>query len=177
MSGAVALGGAILTEILAHKFSKRFLYLVGFGLMLVCYVIMYFLGTSTMSFTVIGAIWYLGLALVNSTQVGLYSDAVDYGVYKEKKDCRAWLMAIAGFPPKMGNLGRAFIVGWGLVVIGFSATADITPQIIEGFRFLMCFLPAIIFLVGFILLIFGYRLNDTKMKEVQAGLEEMGLSR
>ncbi len=176
MSGAVALGGAILTEFLVHKFAKRTIYLVGFGIMLASYIVMYFIGNTTMTFTVIGAIWYIGLAFVNSTQVGLYADAVDYGVLKAKKDCRAWLMSIAGYPPKMGNFGRAVIVGFGLVIIGFSATAEVTPAIIEGFRVLMCLLPAGIFLIGFLLLLFGYKLNDAKMKEVQAGLEEAGLA-
>lgn len=176
MSGIMALIGAIVTEFLVHKFAKRTMYLVGFVIMLVCYVVMYFFGTTTLSFTVIGAIWYIGLAFVNSTQVGLYSDAVDYGVYKAKRDCRAWLMSIAGYPPKMGNLGKALITGVGLMAIGFSASAEITPAIVDGMRFLMCLLPAGIFVIGLVILLVGYRLNDNKMKEIQTGLEDMGLA-
>lgn len=177
MSGAMALGGAILTELLVHKFPKRTMYIAGFVIMIGCYAAMYFFGTTTIAFTAIGAVWYIGLAFVNSTQVGLYSDAVDYGVYKEKKDCRAWLMAIAGYPPKMGNLGRAFITGFGLVAIGFSASAEVmAPGVIEGMRILMCVLPGGIFVIGLLVVLFGYRLTDEKMKEVQAGLQKMNLS-
>ena len=175
MSGAVALGGAIFTEIIAHKFQKKMIYLTGYCTMLVCYLLMFFFANSAMTFTVFGAIWYLGLALVNSTQVGMYSDAVDFGVHKEKKDCRAWLMAIAGFPPKFGNWGRSLVTGFGLVAIGFSATAEMTPAVLDGLRMLMTLLPAGIFAVGIVILIFGFRLNDAKMKTIQADLLEMGL--
>lgn len=176
MSGIVALLGAILTEVLVHKFQKRTMYLCGMFIMFGCYIVMYFFGNTTWGFTVIGAVWYIGLAFVNSTQLGLYSDAVDYGVWKYKKNCRGWLMAIAGFPPKMGNLGRAFVVGFGLAIIGFNAKVDPTPEVVEGIRAIMCVIPAVIFLAGILLVIFGFRLDDKKMEVVQADLKAWGLA-
>jgi Na+/melibiose symporter-like transporter len=176
MSGVMALVGSVLTEIIVHKIPKKTMYVAGYIIMILCYLAMFFFGTTTLGFTVIGAIWYIGLAFVNSTQVGLYSDAVDYGVYKAGKDCRAWLMAIAGYPPKMGNVGRALITGFGLVIIGFSASVDPTAEVIFGMQVLMCLLPAAIFVVGLAILLFGYRLNDQKMLEIQAELKKKGLA-
>lgn len=177
MSGIVALIGAVLTEFLVHKIQKRTMYIIGFVIMIACYCVMYFFGTTVWGFTIIGAVWYIGLAFVNSTQVGLYSAAVDYGVWKSKKNCRAWLMSIAGYPPKMGNLGRAVIVGFGLAIIGFDASAAvIEPSVIEGIRLIMCLLPAAIFVVGLLVMLFGYRLTNAKMEKIQADLEEWGLA-
>lgn len=174
-SSIVALIGAIATEFVAQKFKSKAIYLMGFCTMLVCYILMYFFGTTTMSFTVIGCVWFFGLALVNSSEVGLKANAVDYGVWKAKKNCRAWLMSAIWFAPKTGNLGRALVSGFGLVAIGFSATAPITPEVIEGIRMLTCLLPASIFVIGLLFLVFGYRIKEDQMDKIKKDLVDWDL--
>lgn len=176
-SGIIAMIGSFLAEALIHKISKRTLYLFGYIVMIICFVLMFIFGLSAVAFIILSATWYFGLSFVNAAQVGMYADGIDYAVYKQKSDCRAWLMSLTTIPPQIGNLGRAVFVGLGLAVIGYSAQVTPAPEVVLGIRVLACIIPAVLMAIGLFMLLKWFNLEDKELITIREELTALGLNK
>lgn len=174
-SGIIAMVGSFLAEALVRRLSKRTLYLAGYVIMIACCFAMFAFGTSVGSFIVLSCGWFFGLSFVNSSQIGLYADGIDYGIYRNKVDCRLWLMSLTTIPPRIGNFGKALVVGVGLAAIGYSAHVAPTPEIVLGIRGLACIAPALLMVVGLVVLLKWFTLDDGKMIEIREELAACNL--
>ncbi|WP_165054587.1 MULTISPECIES: MFS transporter [unclassified Adlercreutzia] len=175
LSGVAAIIGALLSQFIVRFVDKWVLYLVGLvGLMTIMIACFLFVNGDGMTFIVLMSVGFLFVSFINSTQLGLYADAVDYGVYLHKSDVRGILMAMLGFAPKIGILLSGVVVGVGLSVIGYDA-ADVTAEAIAGLPFVMLLIPACCLAVGVAILLATNRLTNDKMVPVRAFLTEAGL--
>jgi len=176
-AGIIAMIGAFLSEILVQKISKRALYYTGYVTMISSLLLMFLFGLTVPAFILLACLYYFGLSFVNSGQIGLYSDGIDYAVYKQKSDCRIWLMSLTNLCPSLGNFGRALVVGLGLAIIGYSAQVTPTPEVIMGIRILACIVPASLMVIGIFVLYKWFDLSDKKMIEIREELMSLGLAR
>lgn len=176
-SGIIAMIGSFLAEALVHRMSKKTLYLSGYIIMLSSLVLIFLFGLTTPVFITLSFLWFFGLSFVNSAQIGMYADGIDYSVYVQRRDCRVWLMSLTTIPPRIGNFGKALVVGLGLTAIGYSSGVPPTPEVIEGIRVLTCIIPGIIMAVGLFVLLKWFTLNDAKMVAIREDLMANGLSK
>lgn len=177
VSGIAAIVGSLLSQFIVRYIDKWLLYLVGlvglFAIMIACFL---FVNRDGMTFIVLMSVGFLFVSFINSTQVGLYADAVDYGVYIHKSDVRGILMALLGFAPKIGILFSGVMVGVGLNAIGYNA-ADVTAEAVAGLPVVMLLIPACCLAVGVVILLLTNRLTNDKMVPVRTYLTEAGMLR
>ena len=176
-SGIIAMVGSVLAEIAVRYVAQKTIYILGYAIMIVCFFLMYAFGLSTPVFIVLSCIWFFGLSFVNATQISMYSDGIDYGIYRRGVDSRLWLMSLTTIPPRIGNFGKALVVGIGLAAIGYTAQVVPGPEVIDGIRFLACIAPAIIMVIGLIVLLKWFTLSDTQIIEIRKELEVAGLGK
>lgn len=176
VSGVMAIIGSFLCEALTRRIDKRVVYIAGLVILIAAYLCAYFFAVDTFSFLIMAAFAFLGLSFVNSTQIGMYADAVDYGMYKSGRNCKAWLTAMCGYAPKIGIFGSSVVVGVGMTAIGYDASATMSLEVAQGINFLMTLLPACLMILGLICVLALDRLNNAKMVEIRKSLAERGLS-
>lgn len=106
---------------------------------------------------------------VSVLQWAMYTDVADFGEWKMGRRATGLIMAASLFALKLGlTLGGA-IVGWVLAYYGFVANQPQTPGTLKGIVLLMSIYPAIIGIIGGLLMIF-YPLTNTMMVKIEEDL-------
>lgn len=106
---------------------------------------------------------------VSVLQWAMYTDTADFGEWKMGRRATGLIMAASLFALKLGlTLGGA-IVGWVLAYYGFVANQPQTPGTLKGIVLLMSIYPAIIGIIGGLLMIF-YPLTNTMMVKIEEDL-------
>jgi GPH family glycoside/pentoside/hexuronide:cation symporter len=119
----------------------------------------------------------LGQGICYSVSTALYADTCVYAQWKLGTDSRGWIMGLATLPLKIAIIGRSLIVNISLMLVGFSAVAiragtqQVTEELKKGITAAFALIPAIILLVGIVLLLFGYKLTREKIVQYQTEID------
>lgn len=106
---------------------------------------------------------------VSVLQWAIYTDTADFGEWKMGRRATGLVMAASLFALKLGlTLGGA-IVGWVLAFYGFQANQVQSGDAINGIILLMTIFPAIMGIIGGIIMIF-YPLNNKMMVKIEEDL-------
>lgn len=106
---------------------------------------------------------------VSVLQWAIYTDTADYGEWKMGRRATGLVMAASLFALKLGlTLGGA-IVGWVLAFYGFEANQVQSADAINGIIKLMSIYPAVIGILGGIIMIF-YPLSNKMMVKIEEDL-------
>ena len=90
------------------------------------------------------------------------NDISDYNVMKYGQDNRAVIQSISGTTIRMGTALATTIASFGLAAVGYSATAEVTPAIINGITALMAYGPAIVCILSALAFIF-YKIDEKEL--------------
>jgi GPH family glycoside/pentoside/hexuronide:cation symporter len=102
-------------------------------------------------------------------QWAIYTDTADYSEWKNGRRATGLVMSASLFALKLGlSLGGA-IVGWVLAYYGFIANQDQTTEGLNGIVLLVSLFPAIIGILGGILMLF-YPITNELMVEIEEDL-------
>ncbi|MCB9220121.1 MAG: MFS transporter, partial [Ignavibacteriales bacterium] len=171
LTGTVAtILGAVLTKWISKTIDKKNTYsgflILSSGLNIFFYflspenVILIFLLNILLSF-------FLGP--VSVLQWAMYTDTADYSEWKNGRRATGLIMSASLFALKLGlTLGGA-LAGWTLAYYGFIANEIQNEQTITGIKMLMSFFPAIIGILGGILIIW-YPLTNKMMIKIEEDL-------
>ena len=100
----------------------------------------------------------------------MYTDTADYSEWKKGRRATGLIMAASLFALKMGlTLGGA-IVAWMLDYYGFAANQIQSAETINGIIMLMSVFPAIAGIVGGLMILFFYPLNNEMMVKIEEDL-------
>ena len=77
------------------------------------------------------------------------------------------IMSMSILPIKIGIAVGGGVIGYGLAAIGYSSTAEMTPELVSGIMKLVSLVPAA-FCVIPLFIIFFYKLTDAKVAEFMA---------
>ena len=80
------------------------------------------------------------------------------------------MMSLFNLVPKIGTTVGAFVMGWGLVAVGFDK-ANVTESAVQGIRMLFSLVPGAILIIGIIMFII-FPLNDEKVRQMQQEIRE-----
>lgn len=106
---------------------------------------------------------------VSVLQWAMYTDTADYSEWKNGRRATGLIMSASLFALKLGlTLGGA-LAGWTLAYYGFIANEIQTEETIMGIKMLMSFFPAIIGVLGGLLIIW-YPLTNKMMIKIEEDL-------
>jgi len=179
---AVAFGAQVvvmmLIPALRKKLSKNFLYIAGFGVQIIGYLVILLMAYTNIYspetwyvLCVPGVLIYAGYGTLNVIMTVFLSDSVDYGEVKYGSRDESVLFSMQTFSVKLASGIAVFLAGYVIrwVHLDVDATAQ-TMQTLQGLRMWMT-LPAIALLIcGVIVYIKFYKLDDKKMEEITSQL-------
>ena len=168
VTGLVA---TFVSEPVARKVGIRATYLVGIGVSFAFSVVCLFVGASSMmAFIVCICGIYFGMNFMNGTMMGMQSNAIAYGEWRDGKTAKAFIMSTFQWCPKIANAVAGLLTGFGLAAIGFVSGMEASPELAQGMVNIICLIPAVCFGVAFAAFFFGYRLTPKKMERIAVDL-------
>lgn len=124
-------------------------------------------------FLVIMFIGYLGIGLFNTTIWAFVTDVIDYQEYLTDTREDGTIYSIYSFARKIGQALAGGLSGLALTKVGYVAGATTqTEQVSNSIKSFATLIPAIAYLIVFLILAFVYPLNKAKLVELTKNLEE-----
>ncbi len=124
-------------------------------------------------FLVIMFIGYLGIGLFNTTIWAFVTDVIDYQEYLTDTREDGTIYSIYSFARKIGQALAGGLSGLALTKVGYVAGAAAqTEQVSNSIKSFATLIPAIAYLIVFLILAFVYPLNKAKLVELTKNLEE-----
>ena len=158
----------------AFKGSKNAV-IVAFVVMIVTLLISRFMYTQMMVVVVMMTIAQAGYGLIYAVIPAMYGDCVVYSEWKTGKNFAGWISGLQVLPLKIGFFARGVIIPAILAAAGFVAgmspdqsTLALQEGIVNGWFVL----PAILCVISMLILIFGYRINNTVLAKAEAEIAE-----
>ncbi len=171
MSGTIAtVLGAILTNWFAKIFDKKNIYL-GFLILsaLMCTSFYFLQPQNVILIFALNLLVSFFFGPVSVLQWAMYTDAADFGEWKNNRRATGLIMAASLFALKLGlSLGGA-ISGWVLAFHGFAANQVQTHESMRGIMMLMSIYPAIFGIIGGAMMFF-YPLTNKMMIKIEEEL-------
>jgi len=165
-----AILGALFTAWFAPRIGKKAAFMIYFTIAIVCTAALYPLRPEQLM-----TIYWLQIAgsftggSLSALIWAMYADAADFGEWKTGRRATGLVFSASTMSQKIGWAIGGFVAAFLLSAVGFEANKAASPQVQQGLRLMMSLIPA-----GFGVLAMGvmllYRLNDKKMKSIEADL-------
>ena len=169
-SAILGVGGSLVATWIGPRLGKRHTYWMAMLGAAIVFTAARFVATDAWSFAVMFSLGSAFVAMASCMNTALFSDTVVYGEWKNGKNIRAFTMALLNLPVKLSVILRSAVVTTGLIVIGYIANADPTPEVVGGIKSLIAFSNAVACLLGAVIFFLGYKLKDADIVKMQAEL-------
>ncbi len=159
--------GSLLAPLIVKKLGKKPTFIFSTSINGIVYIILRLTGGRDPAIFI--ALVSLGALLgASGMSIGpaLYSDTVEYGRWKTGKDGRAFIMSMFSMPVKIGVALSGAVVGYGLALIGYDPTSEVTAELVNGIVNLTTLIPIICSIVSALLFALFYKLTDEKVVEL-----------
>ena len=167
-TGLMILGSFIAPFVAKYIKGSRNLYALGVGIFTSCLLCAFLLGTNPVVLTALMCVGYVGWAFAHSCEIAYYSSVVDYTSLRAGRDLKPFMMMLFSLIPKLAITIGSTVLGFGLVAIGFDATA-VTAEAASGLKFLFSGLPAAFGIACVVLTLFNpmnKKLSDQVAREL-----------
>nr|WP_243166202.1 glycoside-pentoside-hexuronide (GPH):cation symporter [Acetobacterium fimetarium] len=161
---------AMLAAPVAKKLGEKNAYVIALGILIIGLLVVWFLPLEATPFKIIMFVAYIGYGLPDSLGVAMYSATVDYGEWKTGKNARGFIMSLISFPIKISVFIRSVIIAAVLASVNYVADMAVTPQLIQAIKNGFALYPAIIMIIGMVLMFGLYSLTPKKMEEISRDL-------
>lgn len=166
----IAFFGALIVKPVANKIGKRSTFIWTSFFSAICVFALLATGSNGVAFIVLMALFQF-FGIFSSTLIPTFmADIGEYTAITQGSKARAFVFSIGGMSIQLSSVVGAAIAAFGLVVIGFEATA-VTPAAIAGLSNLFIFgiggltvLAAVLF--------FAYPLTEKYMEDLRNGQKE-----
>jgi glycoside/pentoside/hexuronide:cation symporter, GPH family len=157
---------------LVSKFGKKEVASAGIGLAAVIYMLLFFLKDLTaIQFVSITAIGMFGFGFFNLVIWAFVTDVIDYHEYLTGLREDATVYSIYSMARKIGQAIAGGIGGIAIAAVGYNATfAHQTEEALNGIHGLATLVPAVIYIVIFLILVFLYPLNKQRTNQLSLDL-------
>lgn len=156
------------------KFGKKETAAVGMLLAGGVYGLLYFLpNLSAMQFIYISAIGMFGYGFFNIVVWAFVTDVIDYHEYLTNLREDGTVYSIYSFARKVGQAIAGGIGGFAIAIVGYDSTREVqTQEALDGIHTLATLVPAVIYILIFLILTFLYPLNKKKTLQLAEDLAE-----
>ena len=168
----LGVGGSFIATWIGPRLGKRHTYWMAMLGAAVVFAAARFIGTGAWSFAVMFGLGSAFVVMASCMNTALFSDTVVYGEWRSGKNIRAFTMALLNLPIKLSVVMRSAVVTTGLIMIGYIANAEPTPEVVSGIRSLIAFSNAVACLLGAVIFFLGYKLKDEDIVKMQTELAE-----
>ena len=162
-----SIGGAMITAPLAKRLGKRNLFIYALIFSGIVNALLVFCGPeNTGSIFTIGIISETAAAIFPTLFFAMLGDAADYSEFKNGRRATGLIYSAGSFSTKFGGGVAGAIIGFVLAAFNYNGQDAVAIQgAVPGIIMLMSWIPAIIALMGAVLMTF-YPLNQKKMDEI-----------
>lgn len=162
-AGSVAgLLGAWLSKIICSKMGKKKAFIIFSIVTGLMYMMIAWFGSASIPFLII-RIAIGAFSVVGGMLIPVFAnDISDYNVMKYGQDNRAVIQSISGSTIRMGTALATTIASFGLVAVGYTAGAEVTPAIISGITNLMAYGPAAVCILSALAFVF-YKIDEKEL--------------
>ncbi len=159
---------------LVTKYGKKEVAAAGLLLSAAVYALLYLLPNLTATpFIAILSIAMFGYGFFNLVVWAFVTDVIDYHEYLTGLREDGTVYSVYSFARKVGQAIAGGVGGLAIAAVGYDATREMqTQDALEGIHKLATLVPAIIFLVIFLILVFLYPLNKKRTNQLAADLAE-----
>ena len=150
----------------SKRLSKKAAYNMGMGLLAVALVIVYFVREFD-PVLLIPALCLAGIGISTNflSPWAMVPDTVEYGQLKTGLRREGILYGTSFFGQKLASALAGFIAGQGLGIVGFVANKAQRPEVLDGIRMMMSFVPIGLIVAGIIVISF-YPISQVKHQEI-----------
>lgn len=162
-AGSVAgLLGAWLSKIICSKMGKKKAFIIFSIVTGLMYMMIAWFGSASIPFLII-RIAIGAFSVVGGMLIPVFAnDISDYNVMKYGLDNRAVIQSISGTTIRMGTALATTIASFGLVAVGYTGGAEVTPAIISGITNLMAYGPAAVCILSALAFVF-YKIDEKEL--------------
>jgi GPH family glycoside/pentoside/hexuronide:cation symporter len=156
------------------KFGKKETAAVGMLLAAVVYILLYFLpNLTTTQFIAVSAVGMFGFAFFNIVVWAFVTDVIDYHEYLTGLREDGTVYSIYSFARKVGQAIAGGIGGFAIAAVGYDATREVQTQgALDGIHALATLVPAVVYLLIFLILLFLYPLTKQRLNQLTIDLAE-----
>ena len=168
----------LMIPLIRKKVEKLHLFIAGIVIQIVGYLILLAISFTDSYkgmwyiFLIPGILVYAGYGILNVMLTVFLSDSVDYGEMKNGTREESVIFSMQTFTVKLASGIAAFLSGLAIDWIGLvtEAGAEQTASAITGLHFWLTVPPMLLLVLAFVVFRKKYRLDDSRMKEVQEKL-------
>ena len=149
---------------------KKNTMLLGFGISIIADTINFLLPSTSVSFTILAAIAFIGISIPNGVVWALISDIIDFGEWKTGKRAAGITYAAFNFSRKLAQSISGFSAGLGLTLIGYVPNTMQTHHSLVGIKGLLLLYPAVTLFISALIIAIWYDLTDAHCNHIVADL-------
>lgn len=153
---------------LARRFGKKELGIFAAFMGAVSFFFLFFIKTGNMwTYVIVNILGLLGFGLFNLIVWAFVSDVIDDQEVRTSSREDGTIYAVCSFARKLGQAIASALSGWSLALIGYVEGADAgqTPEVLSGIYTIATFVPALLYLLVGITLVFVYPLGKKQVLE------------
>ena len=138
------------------------------------YIVLYFLPNLGLTpFIILTAVGMFGFAFFNLVVWAFVTDVIDYHEYLTGLREDATVYSIYSMARKIGQAIAGGVGGFAISAVGYEATREVqTPEALRGIHTLATLVPALIYLLILLILVFLYPLNKKRTNQLAIDLAE-----
>ncbi len=157
---------------LTTKFGKKEMSIVGMIVASAAYFLLFFLkDINAMTFIYISFVGFIGFGLFNTVIWAFVTDVIDYQEYLTDLREDGTVYSVYSFARKVGQAIAGGIGGFAIAAIGYDAAREVqTAEALNGIHTLATLVPAIVYLIILLILVFFYPLNKKRLAKMQEEL-------
>ena len=180
--------GAYIARFINKKLTNRGGVLFSYAWMAVLMIVAYFLYASPTAVFVIMILAQFGYGMAYASTPALYADTAVYARWKSGKDSTGWIMGLQTVPLKVAVLIKSIILNAALAMAGYEAyrvqisdavnagtigefAATLPASLKQGVCGAFSLWSGVFCLVGFLIILFGFKLTKEKVAEYQAEID------
>ncbi|HWR19789.1 MAG TPA: glycoside-pentoside-hexuronide (GPH):cation symporter [Clostridia bacterium] len=172
----------------SKKWNRKALYTIGTILVLLGYAVFFFVPNGVVTFYgmmldpmvfigIAGMLLFIGQAFIQLLMLMFLADSIEYGQWKLGRRSESVTFALQPFINKIGAAIANAIVGATVIISGINSAktpADVTPEGIETLKLSMFALPLIVIVLGYIVYLWKFKIDEKMYAQILTDLKERG---
>jgi len=159
------------------RFTRRKLYTLATGLVLVGYVLFFFAPMNMLFIGLAGLLIFVGQAFIQMLMLMFLADTIEYGQWKLHKRNESITFSVQPFINKIGGAIATGVQGITLLLSGINDSVSpeaVTSQGILILKISMMILPLISIVVGYVVYMRKFTIDETRYAQILKDLQTRG---
>jgi melibiose permease/lactose/raffinose/galactose permease len=159
------------------RFTRKKLYTGATIIVTAGYVLFFFSPMNMLYIGIAGVLIFLGQAFIQMLMLMFLADSIEYGQWKLGKRNESITFSVQPFINKIGGAIATGVVGLTLIISGINSAAtaaEVTPEGITIMKTAMLIFPLIAIVVGYIINIKKFKIDEERYAQILSDLEARG---